>query len=157
MRKHGFIFHDTRGSRWPRFKLLATVGIILTITGLSLFIFSLFVAPFIDQPDSFKGIKSKIRSHDQSLKLPREPQVDRVLQRMLDKNQAAPVLKPSHGAPEIRSAFFYGWDDAAFRSSRSTKSCSHIFARNTCHSRIQQRESKRMLTPIWIGFRKWRR
>ena len=116
MLKQGFIFHDERGSRWPRFKLLATLGILLTIAGLSLFIFSLFVAPFIDQPDSFKGIKSKIRSHDQSLKLPREHQVDRVLQRMLEKNHLAAIAKPSSGAPEIRSAFFYGWDEAAFRS-----------------------------------------
>jgi len=157
VRKQGFIFHDERGSRWPRFKLLATVGIFLTIIGLSLFIFSLFVAPFIDQPDSFKGIKSKIRSHDQSLKLPREHQVDRALQRMLDKNQAAPVLNPPMAPPRFdRLSFMVGMTRLSVPS-RNTKSCSHIFARNTCHSRMQQRESKRMLTPIWIGFRKWRR
>ncbi len=116
MRKQGFIFHDERGSRWPRFKLLATLGILLTIAGLSLFIFSLFVAPFIDQPDSFKDMKSKIRSHGSPPKLPRERQVDGVLQRMLAKNQSPVSLKPAIGAPVIRSAFFYGWDESAFRS-----------------------------------------
>ena len=116
MLKQGFIFHDERGGRWPRFKLLAAVGIILTIAGLSLFIFSLFVAPFIEQPDSFKDMKRKIRSHGTTPKLPRERQIDGVLQRMLAKNQPPANLKPASGAPVIRSAFFYGWDEAAFRS-----------------------------------------
>ena len=116
MRKQGFIFHDERGSRWPRFKLLAACGILLTIIGLSLFIFSLFVAPFLEQPDTFKDMKRKIRSHGTNLKLPRERQIDGVLQRMLAKNQSTANLRPAGGAPEIRSAFFYGWDEAAFRS-----------------------------------------
>lgn len=118
MRKNRFIFHDIRGGRWRRFKILAALGTTLGIAAVTVFVQALLVSPELHQPNSLQNLKKQIKSYD---KKPSAPIAlkdrSRALSRELARGSPSllPGVPPVH-RPGIRAAFFSGWDDAAFRS-----------------------------------------
>ena len=54
----GFVFLDRAGRRWPRIRLALTIGGLLALAGVVLFIQSLFIAPWLRLPASNTGANS---------------------------------------------------------------------------------------------------
>ncbi|MFZ4778400.1 MAG: glycosyl hydrolase family 18 protein, partial [Terrimicrobiaceae bacterium] len=119
MRKNNFIFHDVRGSRWRRFKVLAALGTIVGIGALVLFIQALLVSPPLDAPNSLQDLKKQIRTYAKQSRLADPSESDKALSKQLARGtpagNGAGSTHPSI-APDIRAAFFMGWDEASFRS-----------------------------------------
>lgn len=118
MRKNSFIFHDIRGARWKRFKIVAGLGTFVGITALVLFVQALFVSPKFDQPNSLQNLKKQIKTYNRA-RLPGQTESDKALSRRLAKatpstagRQVSRTAVPSG----IRAAFFSGWDEASVRS-----------------------------------------
>ena len=117
MRSHGFIFHDTKGGRWGRFKFLLVVLALLLILGSAVFLDALLKTPRIDSPSSLVELKKRFAAYDR-LQLPHDTGESRkVLTRFL-ANRESTTRTPSGQSAEagVRAAFFSGWDDAAYRS-----------------------------------------
>ena len=119
MPKNDFIFHDSRGSRWRRFKFLAGFGALVGITALILFVQALLVSPKFDQPNSLQNLKRQIKSYDKLAHASELSGSDKALTKQLSRSSlpgTARIPVPAVVNPGIRAAFFSGWDEAAFRS-----------------------------------------
>lgn len=118
MRKKGFVFHDTGGGRWLLFRILACIGTFIGVGALTLFIHSLLVAPELDSPKLLKDFKTHLRALDNLVRPTTQNNSNKVLAKLLAEKKAAldPSTTISEKSPEIRAAFFTGWDEAAFRS-----------------------------------------
>lgn len=119
MRNSSFIFHDVRGARWKRFKVVAGLGTFVGITALVLFVQALFVSPKFNQPNSLQNLKKQIKAYDRT-RSPGQSESDKALSKQLARatpssSGGAHVLRPALTSG-IRAAFFAGWDEAAFRS-----------------------------------------
>ncbi|MBE2204198.1 MAG: glycosyltransferase [Chthoniobacterales bacterium] len=119
-----FIFHDTRGGRWKRFKFLAGLGACVGIAALVLFIQSLVVAPKFDSPNSLRNLKRQIKAYQKTIAARGRSESDKALTRQLARATPLPAGRGAaraQASPGIRAAFFSGWDEAAFRSLASNQ------------------------------------
>ncbi|MFA7345114.1 MAG: polysaccharide deacetylase family protein [Terrimicrobiaceae bacterium] len=118
MPKNNFIFHDTRGSRWRRFKFLAGLGALVGITALVLFVQALLVSPKFDRPNSLQNLKKQIKAYAKLAKPSGQSESDKALFKRLTRRAPADSLPPAPSVlnPGIRAAFFAGRDEGAFRS-----------------------------------------
>jgi peptidoglycan/xylan/chitin deacetylase (PgdA/CDA1 family)/spore germination protein YaaH len=117
MRNEDFVFYDARGRRWFHFKALAYTGSILGLVGFVLFLNALFVAPSLNSPNSLEVLKRQIRAYEKKAYVAPERRSNRVLAKIQSQAKSHREEKRSRvAAPEIRAAFFTGWDDASIRS-----------------------------------------
>jgi len=124
MRKDKFVFHDSWGGRWRRFKAGTVVAAAVLIVTLLLFILSLFVAPPLAATGLLEGLKAKVHAFDRVRKITPPTATDRMLASMRGKIATSPIT--DHHVPKnempITAAFFVGWDESSFSSLREHQS-----------------------------------
>ncbi|MEY4299266.1 MAG: hypothetical protein RIR25_502, partial [Verrucomicrobiota bacterium] len=124
MRKDKFVFHDSWGGRWRRFKAGTVVAAAVLIVTLLLFILSLFVAPPLAATGLLEGLKAKVHAFDRVRKITPPTATDRMLASMRGKTATSPIT--DHHVPKnempITAAFFVGWDESSFSSLREHQS-----------------------------------
>ena len=86
------------------------------MVGLALFLNALLVAPALDVPSSLRDLKRQIRAQAMRARAPAETHSDKVLARFRAGRKDTPATAHRPGGPEIRAAFFCGWDAASIQS-----------------------------------------
>jgi peptidoglycan/xylan/chitin deacetylase (PgdA/CDA1 family)/GT2 family glycosyltransferase/spore germination protein YaaH len=125
MRKDKFVFHDSWGGRWRKFKAAAIVTSVLLLVALVLFIRSLFLIPPLATTGLLDGLRSKTRATDRVHQAAPPSETDRILSNLRGKTGIPPVAANAQASKNeipIRAAFFVGWDAAALASLREHQS-----------------------------------
>lgn len=123
MRDNNFIFHDTWGRRWWRFKLLTAVAVVLVAVALAMFLVALIVPPPLDSPNSLENLRQQLRTFVRPALPVTEGGGDLALAALRAAKATAPGSQPlnSHhrNAREIRAAFFDPEDQASVAALRA--------------------------------------
>ena len=123
----GFIFLDRAGRRWPRIRLALTIGGLLALAGIVLFIQTLFIAPWLRLPASVSQLKAQLKSLQQpgavmpppATRPPKWLKFKRLANQTATKPVAAGAPSPRKGGipipgtdrREIRLGYYVGWDN----------------------------------------------
>lgn len=124
--QRAFIFLDRAGRRWPRIRLTLTIGGLLLLAGIVLFIQSLFIAPWLRLPASVAQLKAQLKALQQPGALipaptARPPKWLKFKRLAAQSTKAGGPPAPStrkEGIPipgsnrrEIRLGYYVGWDN----------------------------------------------
>ena len=122
----GFIFLDRAGRRWPRIRLALTIGGLLMLAGIVLFIQSLFIAPWLRLPSSVSQLKAQLKALQQpgavipppTTRPPKWLKFKRLAtQTAKSGGPPAPSTRkegipiPGSNRREIRLGYYVGWDN----------------------------------------------
>lgn len=111
-----FVFLDTNGRRWNRFRIAALLGACVALAGFVVFVRSLIVSPRLTSVQQMSDIKKSLRAIAPShMELPPSR-----LPPSWMKPAAPPcrVLSPpsAEGCTSVRLGFYAGWDPASYAS-----------------------------------------
>ena len=122
----GFIFLDRAGRRWPRIRLALTIGGLLVLAGIVLFIQTLFIAPWLRLPSSVTQLKAQLKALQQpgavipppTTRPPKWLKFKRLATQTAKSGGPPAVSTRKEGLPipgsnrrEIRLGYYVGWDN----------------------------------------------
>lgn len=112
MQQKQFVFLDTAGKRWPRFRLITLISCIALFSAFIVFINDLLVVPRLKQPAATSDVDElrALVKKDENIHTPPPPPS------WLIKNlQPNHRHRPGKGEP-VRLAFYVDWDPESFNS-----------------------------------------
>ncbi|MEO8207216.1 MAG: hypothetical protein ABI615_13630, partial [Chthoniobacterales bacterium] len=113
-----FVFHDAGGKRWPRFRILSLIALLVFLTALVVFSRSLFIAPQLMLPDSVRILKHQLKALRAETVTPSVKQVNdwQTLTPGLKAKVKDRLTKRTIPTDQVRLAYYVGWDPAAYES-----------------------------------------
>lgn len=118
MVRNNFVFLDTQGNRWRRFRFFFAVGFSIFFICLVLFVKSLIVSPRLSRLQQMSSISNTLKAmHDGRIHQPPVRLPPEWLKTGIRKNTVAPIKPPDHEhAGKVCLGFYSGWDPTSFAS-----------------------------------------